>query len=119
MQFRQVGTLRFGVIGAAFQFLFVTCSSLTLYFDRRMAVLRLQACFLLLNAALTLATLTLGANYLGLGFLFGVGDLGRGRLSRAGANAVPARLPDLHREQSGCPHPPAGGDSVLSSRSAM
>ena len=40
MQFRQVGTLRLGVIGAAFQFLFITCSSLTLYFDRRIGLLR-------------------------------------------------------------------------------
>jgi uncharacterized membrane protein len=70
MQFRQVGTLRFGVIGAVFQFLFVTCSSLTLYFDRRVLFLGLQACFLVLNAVLTALTLTFGANYLGLGFLF-------------------------------------------------
>jgi uncharacterized membrane protein len=70
MQFRQVPALRFGVIGAAFQFLFVTCSSLTLYFDRRMLFLGLQACFLALNAGLTAVTLLLGASYLGLGFLF-------------------------------------------------
>ena len=70
MQFRQVGTLRLGVIGAVFQFLFVTCSSLTLYFDRRMVFLALQVCFLVLNAALTAGSLMLGANYLGIGFLF-------------------------------------------------
>ena len=69
MQFRQVGTIRFGLVGAVCQFLFVTCSSLTLYFDRRMMFLALQACFLLLNAAFTVATLPLGWNYLGLGFL--------------------------------------------------
>jgi uncharacterized membrane protein len=69
MQFRQVGTLRMGVIGAAFQFLFITCSSLMLYFDRRMAFFALQAVFLLLNGILTWALLPLGANYLGLGFL--------------------------------------------------
>jgi uncharacterized membrane protein len=69
MQFRQVGTLRFGLIGAVFQFLFVTCAALTLYFDRRMIFLSLQACFLVLNAVLTAATLGLGWNYLGLGFL--------------------------------------------------
>ena len=44
MQFRQVGTLRFGVIGAVLQFLFITCSSLTLYFDRRYVFLALQVC---------------------------------------------------------------------------
>jgi uncharacterized membrane protein len=69
MQFRQVGTLRLGVIGAAFQFLFITCSSLTLYFDRRMVFLALQAVFLVLNTALTWALLPLGQTYLGLGFL--------------------------------------------------
>jgi polysaccharide biosynthesis protein PelG len=69
MQFRQVGTLRLGVIGAAFQFLFITCSSLTLYFDRRMVFLALQAIFLVLNGGLTWALLPLGQTYLGLGFL--------------------------------------------------
>jgi uncharacterized membrane protein len=69
MQFRQVGTLRLGLIGAAFQFLFITCSSLTLYFDRRMVFLALQAVFLVLNATLTWALLPLGPTYLGLGFL--------------------------------------------------
>jgi uncharacterized membrane protein len=69
MQFRQVGMLRLGVIGAVFQFLFVTCSSLLLYFDRRMVFLALQACFLALNATLTFAALFLGPRYLGLGFL--------------------------------------------------
>ena len=69
MQYRQVGTLRFGLIGAVFQFLFVTCSSLTLYFDRRIVFLILQACFLILNATLTWALIPFGANYLGLGFL--------------------------------------------------
>ena len=69
MQFRQVGTLRFGLIGAAFQFLFITCSSLTLYFDRRAVFFVLQTMFLVLNAALTWALIPLGPNYLGLGFL--------------------------------------------------
>jgi uncharacterized membrane protein len=69
MQFRQVGTLRLGVIGAAFQFLFITCSSLTLYFDRRAVFFVLQTMFLVLNAALTWALIPLGPSYLGLGFL--------------------------------------------------
>jgi uncharacterized membrane protein len=69
MQFRQVGTLRLGVIGAAFQFLFITCSSLTLYFDRRMVFFALQTVYLVLNGTLTWALLPLGQNYLGLGFL--------------------------------------------------
>jgi uncharacterized membrane protein len=57
------------VIGAAFQFLFITCSSLTLYFDRRIVFLVLQTVFLVLNASLTWALLPLGPTYLGLGFL--------------------------------------------------
>jgi uncharacterized membrane protein len=69
MQYRQVGTLRLGVIGAAFQFLFITCSSLTLYFDRRVVFFVLQAVFLVLNATLTWVLIPLGPNYLGLGFL--------------------------------------------------
>jgi uncharacterized membrane protein len=69
MQFRQVGTLRLGVIGAAFQFLFITCSSLALYFDRQLVFFVLQTVFLVLNAVLTWALLALGPNYLGLGFL--------------------------------------------------
>jgi polysaccharide biosynthesis protein PelG len=69
MQFRQVGMLRLGVIGAAFQFLFITCSALTLYFDRRAVFLFLQLLFLALNGGLTFALLALGPNYLGLGFL--------------------------------------------------
>jgi polysaccharide biosynthesis protein PelG len=69
MQFRQVGMLRLGVIGAAFQFLFITCSALTLYFDRRAVFLLLQLLFLALNGGLTFALLALGPNYLGLGFL--------------------------------------------------
>jgi polysaccharide biosynthesis protein PelG len=69
LQYRQVGTLRMGVIGAVFQFLFVTCSSLTLYFDRRLMFLALQTCFMVLNLTLTWALIPLGQSYLGLGFL--------------------------------------------------
>jgi uncharacterized membrane protein len=69
MQFRQVGMLRFGLIGAVFQFLFITCSSLILYFDRRLMFLLLQLVFLALNAGGTFMLLPLGFNYLGLGFL--------------------------------------------------
>jgi uncharacterized membrane protein len=69
MQFRQVGMLRLGVIGAAFQFLFITCSSLALYFDRRAVFFLLQLVFLLLNGGLTYALIPLGPNFLGLGFL--------------------------------------------------
>jgi uncharacterized membrane protein len=68
MQYRQVGILRAGLIGAAFQFLFITCSSLMLYFDRQLMFLVMQAVFLVLNATLTWALLAEPA-YLGLGFL--------------------------------------------------
>jgi len=69
MQYRQVGTLRLGLIGAAFQFLFITCSSLTLYFDRRVVFFLLQAVYLVLNTAFTWALIPLGPTYFGLGFL--------------------------------------------------
>jgi uncharacterized membrane protein len=69
MQFRQVGMLRLGLVGAVFQFLFITCSSLTLYFDRRLMFLILQLIYLALNAGATFLLLPLGFNYLGLGFL--------------------------------------------------
>jgi uncharacterized membrane protein len=49
--------------------LFITCSSLTLYFDRRAVFFVLQLVFLVLNAGLTFVLLALGPNYLGLGFL--------------------------------------------------
>ena len=61
--------LRLGLIGAVFQFLFITCSSLTLYFDRRLMFLILQLIYLALNAGATFLLLPLGFNYLGLGFL--------------------------------------------------
>ena len=112
MQYRQVGTLRFGLIGAVFQFLFVTCSSLTLYFDRRIVFLILQACFMILNATLTWALIPFGANYLGLGFLAAVGDLGADRLPGARPHALPARLPDLHRQQPGGAHATADADGL-------
>jgi polysaccharide biosynthesis protein PelG len=69
LQYRQVGTLRLGLIGAAFQFLFITCSSLTLYFDRRVVFFLLQAVYLVLNTACTWALIPLGPTYFGLGFL--------------------------------------------------
>ena len=69
MQYRQVGTLRLGVIGAAFQFLFITCSSLTLYFDRRAVFFVLQTDVSRPQCGLTWALSRWAPNYLGLGFL--------------------------------------------------
>src|SRR5262249_12527788 len=56
MEFRQVGILRFGIVGALFQFLFMTCSSLALYFDRRLVFFFLQIAYLVIAPALTLAS---------------------------------------------------------------
>src|SRR5262245_2956392 len=69
MQYRQVGTLRLGLIGAAFQFLFITCSSLTLYFDRRVVLFVLQTIFVTLTGRLSCAMLASCSHYLGPGFL--------------------------------------------------
>ena len=120
MQYRQVGTLRLGVIGAAFQFLFITCSSLTLYFDRRDRVSASCRRFSSSSiAALTWALLPLGPNYLGLGFLAASAISALIAYLALARTLVPARLSDLHREQSGCPHPKAGGESDLRSRRAI
>ena len=58
------------MIAAVFQFLFVTCASLMLYFDRRLMFFALQTCFVVLNVVLTLGSLRFGQAYLGIGFLF-------------------------------------------------
>lgn len=69
LQFQQIGILRLGAIGAAFQFVFLACSSLLLFFARDRQYLCLQLLFLLLQAALTSATIALGPEFYGLGYL--------------------------------------------------
>lgn len=68
LQFRQVSILRYGALGVIFQFVFIACSSMLLFFDRRPLYLALQVLFLVLVAALTLVSLRLGEDYYGVGY---------------------------------------------------
>ena len=68
LQFRQVSILRYGALGAVFQFIFIACSAMLLFFDRRRTYLRLQVFFLVSMAGATLATIGLGEEYFGVGY---------------------------------------------------
>jgi uncharacterized membrane protein len=69
LNYQQIGILRIGAIGALFQFLFLVCTSLLLYFERYASYAKLQILFLVTSAAGTAATLLLGSSTYGLGFL--------------------------------------------------
>lgn len=69
LQYQQIGVLRLGFLAAFFQFMFLTCVSILLFFDLHGRFLALQALFLVLQVTLTLATLWLGSEYLGYGHL--------------------------------------------------
>ncbi len=69
LQFRQVGILRLGVLGALFQFVFFAATSLLLFFERYTHFLTLQAIFLLLQGSLTAISVHLGTTYYGAGNL--------------------------------------------------
>lgn len=68
LQFRQVAILRYGAMGAVFQFIFISCSAMLLFFDRRRRYLAVQLLFLGLMAGLTLLTVHLGDDYFGVGY---------------------------------------------------
>jgi uncharacterized membrane protein len=68
LQFRQVAILRYGALGAVFQFIFIACSAMLLFFDRRRTYLRVQALFLTAMAGATYLTLRLGEEYQGVGY---------------------------------------------------
>lgn len=68
LQFRQVAILRYGALGAVFQFVFIACSAMMLFFDRRGRYLALQCLFLALVAGLTLASVRLGEDTYGGGY---------------------------------------------------
>ena len=68
LQFRQVAILRYGALGAVFQFIFIACSAMLLFFDRRPLYLGLQCIFLGLMTGLTLITVHLGEDYYGVGY---------------------------------------------------
>jgi uncharacterized membrane protein len=68
LQFRQVSILRYGALGAVFQFIFIACSAMLLFFDRRRTYLRVQALFLVLMAGFTWLALLGGEEYHGVGY---------------------------------------------------
>lgn len=68
LQFQQISILRYGALGAVFQFIFISSTSMLLFFDRRRLYLTLQVIFLVLNAGLTLLTVKLGETYFGVGY---------------------------------------------------
>lgn len=68
LQFQQISILRYGAIGAVFQFIFISSTSMLLFFDRRRRYLTLQLTFLLLNTGLTAATVQFGETYFGVGY---------------------------------------------------
>ena len=68
LQFRQISILRYGALGAVFQFIFIASVSLLLFFDRRRRYLAVQTLYLVLNSGLAWLTLRLGEDFYGVGF---------------------------------------------------
>lgn len=68
LQFQQISILRYGALGSVFQFIFISSTSMLLFFDRRRLFLVLQTLFLVLNAGLTLLSVQLGEAYFGVGY---------------------------------------------------
>ncbi len=68
LQFRQIAILRFGALGAMFQFVFIAATALLLFFDRRRLFLLTQVLYLVLNASLAIVSLRLGEDFYGVGY---------------------------------------------------
>lgn len=68
LQFRQIAILRFGALGAVFQFIFIAATSMLLFFDRRRLYLGMQVMFFVLNASFAALSLRLGENSYGTGY---------------------------------------------------
>jgi polysaccharide biosynthesis protein PelG len=68
LQYRQIAILRYGALGAVFQFVFIAATSMLLFFDRRRPYLLLQVLFFVLNAGLTYITIQIGENAYGIGY---------------------------------------------------
>jgi uncharacterized membrane protein len=69
LEFRQIGTLRMGTVGALFQYLFMSCSALLIFFDATRIYAVLQLAFLISLAGLTLVLSRLGTSTLGAGYM--------------------------------------------------
>lgn len=67
LSYSQTAILRLGAVSALFQFLFLSCASLLLFFARDAMFLALQTLLLVLQGALAAATLALGSEYYGFG----------------------------------------------------
>lgn len=68
LQFRQIAILRYGALGAVFQFLFIAFSSILLFFDRRGHYLLVQTLFLVLMGGLSGLSVWLGEDFYGTGY---------------------------------------------------
>ncbi|MFM9938558.1 MAG: exopolysaccharide Pel transporter PelG [Hyphomicrobiaceae bacterium] len=68
LQFRQISILRYGALGAVFQFVFIACSAMLLFFDRRRMYLLTQLFLFGLMAGLTMVSLRLGPEFYGVGY---------------------------------------------------
>jgi len=90
LQFRQISMLRFGALGAVFNFVFIAASSIVLFFDRRRLYLLLQTMFLALMLTMTLASLWLGEDYYGAGYF--IASLIAGLISYVAADRTFERL---------------------------
>lgn len=69
LDFAQLSVLRFGILGALFQFVFVASNAVLLFFNQHGRFAWLQMLYVLLLVVATLATIQLGTEYLGLGYL--------------------------------------------------
>ncbi|KAB1070142.1 exopolysaccharide Pel transporter PelG [Methylobacterium planeticum] len=69
LQFRQIGVLRMGTVGALFQYLFMSCSALLIFFDATRIYAALQVAFLASLAGLTLVFSHLEPGTLGAGYM--------------------------------------------------
>jgi polysaccharide biosynthesis protein PelG len=69
LQFQQIGILRMGLLAALFQFLFLACTSLLVFFDLHARYLALQVLFLISQISFTLVTIEIGPEFYGYGHL--------------------------------------------------
>jgi polysaccharide biosynthesis protein PelG len=69
LQYQQIAMLRFGAVAALFQFQFLACTALLLYFEQHLRFFVLQGVFLLCQATFTFVSIRLGLEYYGYGHL--------------------------------------------------
>ena len=104
LQYRQIGILRFGILGSLFQFVFFASTSLLLFFERYAHFLALQTTFLVLQVVLTAISVRLGPAYYGTGNLIAClscGLLAAAVLERTLKNLTYNTFRSASRQQSG------------------